>query len=102
MANRRENVEAVTDFFFFFLGYTIIAGSYCSHKIKTLAPCKESYEKHSVLKNRDITSLTKVRIVKAMVFPVAMHGCESWVINKAECQRIAAFELYWRRLLRVP
>ena len=46
--------------------------------------------------------LTKIHIVKAMVFPVAMHGCESWVINKAECQRIAAFELYWRRLLKVP
>ena len=56
-----------------------------------------------VLKNRDITLLTKVCIVKAMVFPVVMYGCESWTIKKAECQRIDAFELWcWRRLLRVP
>ena len=57
----------------------------------------------SILKSRDITLPTKVRIVKAMVFPVVMHGCESWTIKKAECQRIDAFELWcWRRLLRVP
>ena len=57
----------------------------------------------SILKNRDITLLTKVHIVKGMVFPVVMYGCESWTIKKAECQRIDAFELwYWRRLLRVP
>ena len=57
----------------------------------------------SILKNRDITLSTKVRLVKAMVFPVVMYGCESWTINKAECQRIDTFELwYWRRLLRVP
>jgi len=56
-----------------------------------------------ILKSRDVTSLTKVHIVKAMVFPVAMYGCESWTIKKAECQRIGAFELWWcRRLLRVP
>ena len=56
-----------------------------------------------ILKSRDVTSLTKVHIVKAMVFLVAMYGCESWTIKKAECQRIGAFELWWcRRLLRVP
>ena len=71
----------------------------------TLAPEKESYDKplDSVLKSRDITLLIKVHIVKAMVFPVVMYGCESWTIKKAECQRIDAFELWcWRRLLRVP
>ena len=57
----------------------------------------------SILKSRDITLLTKVRLVKAMVFPVVMYGCESWTVMKAECRRIDAFELwYWRRLLRVP
>ena len=57
----------------------------------------------SILKSRDITLLTKVHLVKAMVFPVVMYGCESWTIKKAECQRIDAFELWcWRRLLRVP
>ena len=57
----------------------------------------------SILKNRDITLLTKVHLVKAMVFPVVMYGCKSWTIKKAECQRIDAFELWcWRRLLRVP
>ena len=57
----------------------------------------------SILKNRDITLLTKVRLVKAMVFPAVVYGCESWTIKKAEHQRIDAFELwYWRRLLRVP
>ena len=57
----------------------------------------------SVLKNRDITLLTKIHLVKAMVFPVVMYGCESWTIKKVECQRIDAFELWcWRRLLRVP
>ena len=58
---------------------------------------------HSILKSRDITLLTKVRLVKAMVFPVLMYGCESWTVKKAECRRIDAFELScWRRLLRVP
>ena len=57
----------------------------------------------SILKSRDVTLLTKVRLVKAMVFPVVMYGCDSWTIKKAECQRIDAFELWcWRRLLRVP
>ena len=56
----------------------------------------------SILKSRDITLLTKVHLVKAMVFPVVMYGCESWTVKKAECRRIDAFELWWRRLLRVP
>ena len=67
-----------------------------------LAPWKESYEKHSILKNRDITLRTKVHIVKAMLFPVVMYRCESWTIKKAECQRTDAFELWCqKRLLRV-
>ena len=68
-----------------------------------LAPWKKSYEQHSILKSRDITLPTKVRLVKAMVFPVVMYGCESWTVKKAERQRIDAFELWcFRRLLRVP
>ena len=75
-------------------------------KLKMLAPWKKSYDQprqHSIVKSRDITLPRKVRLVKAMVFPVVMYGCESWTIKKAEHQRIDAFELwYWRRLLRVP
>ena len=69
-----------------------------------LAPWKKSYDQpRQHIKSRDITLPTKVRLVKAMVFPVVMYGCESWTINKAECRRIDAFELWcWRRLLRVP
>ena len=68
-----------------------------------LAPWKKSYDKLSILKSRDITLLTKVCLVKAMVFPVVMYGCESWTIKKAERQRIHTFELWcWIRLLRVP
>ena len=69
-----------------------------------LTPWKKSYDQpSSILKSRDITLPTKVRLVKAMVFPVIMYGCESWAIKKAELQRIDAFELwYWKRLLRVP
>ena len=68
-----------------------------------LVPWKKSYEKPSILKSRDITLLTKVCIVKAMVFPVVMYGCESWTIKKTECQRIDAFKPWcWRRVLRVP
>ena len=68
-----------------------------------LTSWKESYDQLSILKSRDITLPTKVRLVKAMVFPVVMYGCESWTIKKAECRRIDAFELWcWRRLLRVP
>ena len=68
-----------------------------------LAPWKRSYDKLSILKNRDITLPTKVHLVKIMVFPVVMYGCESWTIKKAECRRSDAFALWcWRRLLRVP
>ena len=69
-----------------------------------MAFCQENHDKlDSVLKSRDITLPTKVRIVKAMVFPVVTYSCESWTVNKAECQRIDAFKLWcWRRLLRVP
>ena len=68
-----------------------------------LTPWKENYDQHNIFKSRDITLPTKVRLVKAMVFPVVMYGCESWTIKKAEYQRIDAFELWcWRRLLRVP
>ena len=68
-----------------------------------LAPWKKSYDLDSILKSREITLLTKVCLVKAMVFLVVMYGCESWIIKKAEHQRIDAFELwFWRRLLRVP
>ena len=71
---------------------------------KTLNPWKESYDQpRQHIKKRDITLPTKVHLVKAMVFPVVIYGCESWTINKGECRRIDAFELWcWRRLLRVP
>ena len=76
----------------------------CGHEIMTLAPCKESYDQPTQhIRSRDITLSKKVCLVKAMVFPVVMYGCESWTIRKTECERIDAFELWcWRRLLRVP
>ena len=82
-------------------GYKITADGGCSHEIKIFAPLKKNYDNlDSVLKSRDITLLTKVWIVQAMVFPVVMCGCESWTVKKAECKRIDAFELWcWRRLL---
>ena len=89
----------------FFLGSKITADSVCSHEIerRLLLGKKAMTNLDSILKSRDITLPTKVRLVKAMVFPVVMCGCESWTIKKAECQRIDAFELWcWRRLLRVP
>ena len=98
-----EQVEEVTDFLF--LGSKITMDSDCSHEIRRqfLLGRKVMTNPASVLKSRDITLLTKVCIVKAMVFPVVMHGCESWTVKKAECQRIDAFQLWcWRRLLRVP
>ena len=98
-----ENVETVT--VFLFLGSKIPTDGDCSHKIKRhlLLGRKAVTNLDSVLESRDITLLTKVCIFKAMVFPVVMHGCESWTIKKAECQRIDAFELWcWKRLLRVP
>ena len=98
-----KTVETVTDFVF--LGSQITADCDCSHEIKRhlLLGRKVKTNLDSILKSRDITLSTKVRLVKAMVFPVVMHGCESWTIKKTEHQRIDAFELWgWRRLLRVP
>ena len=94
MANRREKVEATTDFLF--LGSKITVDSDCSHEIKRrmLLGRKAITNLDSILKSRDITLATKVRLVKAMVFPVVMYGCESWTIKKAERQRIDAFELW--------
>ena len=88
-----ETVERVSDFIFW--GSKITADGDCSHEIKRrLLPGKKVMTNlDSVLKSRDITLLTKVRLVKAMVFPGVMYGCESWTIKKAECQRIDAFEL---------
>ena len=90
---------------FIFLGSKIIADDDCSHEIKRLLLLgrKAMTNLDSILKSRDITLPTKVCLVKAIVFPVVMYGCENWTIRKAECQRIDAFELWcWRRLLRVP
>ena len=98
-----DNVGTVSDFIF--LGSKINAEGDCSHKIKRclLLGKIPMTNVGSVLKSRDITLPTKVCIVKAMVFPVVMYGCESWTIKKAEHQRIDAFKLWcWRRLLRVP
>ena len=97
-----ETMETVTDFFF--LGSKITADGDCSHEIKRhlLLGRKVMTNLDSILKNRDITLLKKVHLVKAMVFPVVMYACESWTIKKTEHQRIDVFELwYWRRLLRV-
>ena len=97
-----ETVETVTDFIF--LGFKITADGDCSHEIKRslLLGRKVITNLDSILK-RNITFPTKVCLVKAMVFPVVMCGCESWTMKKAECQRIDAFDLWcWRRLLRVP
>ena len=98
-----KKVETVTDFIF--LGSKMTADSDSSHKIKRylLLGRKATMNLDSVFKSRHITLPTKARIVKAMVFPVVMYGCESWTIKKNECQRIYAFELwYWRRLLSIP
>ena len=98
-----ETMETVRDFIF--LGSKITADDDCSHEIKRrfLLRRKVMTNLHSIFKSRDITLSTKVRLVKAMVFPVVMYGCESWTVKKAERQRIDAFELWcWRRLLRVP
>ena len=98
-----ETVETVSDFIF--LGSKITADGAFSHEIKRrlLLGSEVMTNQDSTLKSKDITLSTKVRLVKAMVFPVVMYGCESWTIKKAERQRIDAFELWcWRRLLRVP
>ena len=97
-----QTVETVTDFFF---GSQITADGDCRHEIKRhlLLGRKAMTKLDSTLKSRDVTLPTKAHLVKAMVFPVVMFGCESWTIKKAECRRIDAFELWcWRRLLRVP
>ena len=98
-----ETVETVSDFIFW--GSKITADGDCSHGIKRplLLGRKVMTNLDSIFKSRDITLPTKVRLVKAMVFPVVMYGCESWTVKKAECQRSDAFEPWcWRRLLRVP
>ena len=100
MANRRGNSERL-----YFGGSKTTVDSDCRHEIKRhlLLGKKAMNNLDSSLKSRDITLPTKVYLVKAVVFPVVMHGCESWTIKKAECQRTDAFELWcWRRLLRVP
>ena len=98
-----ETIETVTDFIF--LGSKITADGDCSHKIKRrlLFGRKAMTNLDRILKSRDISLLTKVCLVKAMVFPLVMYGCGNWTIKKAEHRRIDAFELWcWRRLLRVP
>ena len=99
----RETMETVRDFIY--LGSKVTADCDCSHEIKRhlLLGRKVMTNLDSIFKSRDFTLPTKVCLVKAMVFPVVIYGCESWTIKKAECRRIEAFELwYWRRLLRVP
>ena len=98
-----ETMETVTNFIF--LGSKITEDGNCSHEIERclFLGRKAITNLDSILKSRDVTLPTKVHLVKAMVFPVVMYGCESWTIMKAECRRIGAFELWcWRRLLRVP
>ena len=85
-----ETMETVTDFIF--LGSKMTADGDCSHEIRRRLLLERKAMTNSVLKSKDISLLTKVRLVKAMVFPVVMHGCESWIVKKAECQRIDAFE----------
>ena len=99
MGNRREKSGSSDRLSF--LGFKITVDSDCSHKIKIclLLERKAMTNLDGILKSRDITLPTKVHLVKAMVFPVVMYGCESWTIKKAECQTTDAFELrYWRRL----
>ena len=103
MANIGETMETVTDFIF--LGSKITADGDCSHEIKRclLLGRRTMTNLDSILKSRDITLLTKVHLVKAMIFPIVIYACESWNIKRAEHQRINAFELWcWRRLFRVP
>ena len=96
-----ETVERVSDFILG--GSKITADGDCSHEIKRIPGRKVMTNLDSILKSRDITVPTKVHLVKAMVFPVVIYGCESWTVKKSEGQRIDAFQLWcWRRLLRVP
>ena len=104
MANRWGN-NGNSDRLYFGVDSKITADSDCSHEIKRflLLGRKTVTTLDRILKNRDVTLLTRAHLVKAMLFPVVMYGCESWTIKKAECERIDAFELWcWRRLLRVP
>ena len=99
----QKDREIVTDFIF--LGSKTTADIDCSHEIKRhlILGRKAMTNLDSILKSRDITLPTKVRLVKAMGFPAVMYGCDSWIVKKPECRRIDAFELWcWRRLLRVP
>ena len=103
MRNRWKTMETVSDFIF--LGSKITAAGDCRHEIQRhlLLGRKVMINLDSILKSRDVTLPTKVRLDKAMVFPVVMYGCESWTVKKVEQRRIDAFELWcWRRLLRVP
>ena len=103
MASRWETTETVTDFIL--LGFKITVHGHCNHEIKKclLLGTKAMTNIDSIFKRRDIIFLTKVHLVKVMVFPVTMYGCESLTIKKAKQQRVDAFELWcWRRLLRVP
>ena len=96
-------MEAVTDFIF--LGFKITADNDCRHKIKKhlLLGRKAMTNLNSILKSKDITLLTKIHKVQAILFPMVEYNCESWIIKKAECPRIKAFELWcYRRLLKVP
>ena len=98
-----ETMETMTDFIF--LGSKVTAGGDCSHEIKRhlLLGRKAMTNPDSILKSRDVTLLTKVHLVKALVFPVVMNGCEGWTIKKAEHRRTDTYELWiWRRPLRVP
>ena len=102
MANRWGTMETVTDYLLWLQNH---CNDDCSHEIKRhlLLGRKVMTNLDTILKSRDIILSTNVHLVKAMVFPVVMYGCESWTIKKAECQGIDAFELWcWRRLLRVP
>ena len=97
-----KKVKGITDFVF--LNSKITANGDFSREIQTLTPLKKNYDQpKQLIKSRDITLLTKVRLVKVLVFPVVMYTCESWAIKKAKHWRIGAFKLWcWRRLLRVP
>ena len=102
MTNRWGNIETVRDFIF--LDSKITANGDCGCEFKALAPWKKSYDQpRQRIKKQTHYFADKVHLVRAMVFPVVIYGCDSWTIKKAECQRIDAFELWcWRRLLRVP
>ena len=104
-SRQKDGVTVETAADFIFLGSKITVDGDCSHEIKRwlLLGRKAGINLDSVLKGKDISLPTKIRIVKAIVFPAGMYGCESWTIKKGECQRIDTFELWcWRRLLRVP